>query len=260
MAAISAPTPILPGAESFRFDAPGDTACVLTHGFTGTAHEVRYLGLHLAERGVTARGVLLAGHGTKPEEMARHSYHDWIADVERALDELLAEGKQRIFLCGLSMGGTLSLNVAARRSHDPRIAGIISLAAPLRLADWRLSFLPVARLVLRWHSWGKPDIRDQTQWERHVAYSRFHVRVLAQLLFLLQDTRQRISSVHQPLLIIHSRLDNTVAPFNADLILRQVASQQRKLIWLENCFHVLTLDYDSEQVHQEVTDFIQEHA
>ena len=260
MPAISASIPILAGAESFRFDAPGDTACVLTHGFTGSAHEVRYLGQHLADSGITARGVLLAGHGTKPEEMARHRYQEWIADVERGLDELLDKGKQRVFLCGLSMGGTLSLNVAARRRHDPRIAGVIALAAPLRLVDWRLSFLPVARLALRWHSWGKPDIRDQSQWERHVAYRRFHVRALSQLLLLLQETRRLVKQVHQPLLVIHGRQDNTVAPFNADLIVSQVASKHRKLVWLENCYHVVTLDYDSEQVHQEVTDFIREHA
>jgi carboxylesterase len=249
----------MPGAEPFRFDAPGHLACLLVHGFTGSANELRYLGLHLAESGITAHGILLSGHGTRPEEMARYTYHDWIADVERALDQLLDEGKQ-VFIGGLSMGGTLALNVAARRRNDSRIAGVIALAAPLRLVDWRLSLLPILGVVIRWQSWSKPDIKDEAQWERHVAYRRFHVRALVQLIRLLKETRQLLPAVHQPLLVIHSKLDNTVPPFNAELIVRRAESQRTRLVWLENCYHVMTLDYDSEQVHREVVDFIREHS
>ena len=259
MVAPPLPAPIMPGAEPFRFDAPGELACLLVHGFTGTANELRYLGMHLAECGITSRGILLSGHGTRPEEMARYSYRDWIADVETALDELLAEGK-RVFLGGLSMGGTLALNLAARRRDDPRIRGVIALAAPLRLVDWRLNLLPIAGLIVRWQSWGKPDIRDQAQWARHVAYQRFHVRSLVQLVRLLKETRRLISAVHQPLLVIHSKLDNTVPPFNAELIVRRAASERARLVWLDNCYDVMTLDYDSERVHREVVDFIREHS
>jgi len=259
MVSTSSPSAVLAGAEPFRFDAPGATACLLIHGFTGSAHEVRDLGRHLADQGVTARGVLLSGHGTRPEEMARYDYQHWIADVESELDDLLAEGK-RVFIGGLSMGGTLALNVAARRSGERNLVGVITLAAPLRLVDWRLSFLPVAGLVVRWQQWGQPDIKDRSQWDRHVAYRRFHVRALGQLLRLLHDTRRRVSLVQQPLLVIQSRQDNTVPAFNAELIMKSVSSRERRLVWLENCYHVVTLDYDSEQVHREVVRFIREHS
>jgi carboxylesterase len=250
--------PVLQGAESFRFDAPGRTACLLVHGFTGSAYEVRGLGRYLADAGISTRGVLLSGHGTTPEDMARFSYRHWVADVERELDELIA-AKYRVFLAGLSMGGTLALNVAARR-RDPSLAGVIALAAPLRLVDWRLAFLPIASLVLRWQSWGQPDIKDQSQWARHVAYRRFHVHALVQLVRLLKETRALVGGVTQPLLVIHSRLDNTVQPFNAELILRSVSSQDRRLVWLDNSYHVVTLDYEAERVNQEVLAFIREHS
>jgi carboxylesterase len=259
MTAGSAPAPLMPGAEPFHFEAPGQTACLLVHGFTGSAYELRELGLYLAERGISARGVLLRGHGSRAEDMGRYSYRDWIADVESALDDLLADGK-RVFLAGLSMGGTLALNVAARRSHEPRLAGVIALSTPLRLADWRLSLLPFAGWLWRWHSWGRPDIKDESKWERHVAYRRFHIRAVVQLMRLLRETRQLATRVHQPLLVIQSRQDNTVPIFNAELILSTVCSEARRLLWLDNCYHVVTLDYDSERVRQEVAAFIQEHS
>ena len=247
------------GAEPFRFDAAGDLACVLVHGFTGTAHELRDLGRHLAEQGITARGVLLSGHGTSPEAMARHSYHDWLSDVESALDELTAEGK-RVALCGLSMGGTLALNLAARRRSDRRLLGVVALAAPMRLVDWRLAFLPMIGWALRWQNWGDPDIKDRAQWERHVAYRRFHVRALRELLQLMRETRRLLPSVGHPVLVVHSRADNTVPVFNAPLIVDSVSSSHRKLVWLDDCYHVITLDFEADRVNQEVASFILEQA
>jgi carboxylesterase len=250
---------IIKGAEPFRFDVPSDVACLLVHGFTGTPGELRELGQFLAEQGIASRGVLLRGHGTRPQDLAASSFRDWVDDVEAELDSLLAEGK-RVFLCGLSMGGTLTLNVAARRSGDPRLAGVISLAAPLRIVNWRLHFLPLVGLVRRWQRWSDPDIKDRAAWERHLGYRAFPIQALRQLLSLLRDTRGRVAQVNHPLLILHSRADHTVAAFNAELIHRTVASEHRKLVWLENSFHVVTLDFDADQVRNEVLTFIREHA
>jgi carboxylesterase len=259
MIVTQSPRSTMPGAESFRFDASGEVACVLVHGFTGSAHEMRSLGWHLHEQGVTTLGVLLSGHGTSPEEMAAYHYRHWLSDVETAVERLEAEGK-RVFLCGLSMGGTLALNVAARRQHDPSLAGVVSMAAPLRLVDWRLRLLPIVGLVKRWHSWGRPDIKDETRWEQHVAYGRFHINALIQLLRLLRETRRLLPRVHQPLLVLFGRDDHTVPLFNAELVMRRVSSFDRRLVWLDNCYHVMTLDFDSELVHREVAAFIRERS
>ena len=81
---------LLPGAEPFYFDG-SSTGALLIHGFTGAQREVRPLGEALAAAGMTALGVRLAHHGTRPEDMFRSHRHDWLArsghivteDVER---------------------------------------------------------------------------------------------------------------------------------------------------------------------------------
>jgi carboxylesterase len=76
----------------------------------------------------------------------------------------------------------------------------------------------------------------------------------------MRETRLLLPRVEQPLLVVHSRRDNTVPAFNAELILDEVSSQERRLIWLEDSYHVMTLDFEYEIVHQEVERFVLRHG
>jgi carboxylesterase len=259
MMVLKTTTSLLPGAEPFHFEAPGDLACLLIHGFTGSPQEVRSLGQHLADQGITAHGILLTAHGTAPDQLALATKEHWVDDVDAALSKLEASGK-RVFLCGFSMGGALALNIAARRQRDPRVLGVITMSAPLVLVDWRQSLTPVARLLRRWQRWGRPDIKDQRQWVHHVGYRSFHPLAAVQLLRLLRETRRLALDVRQPLLVIHAHQDNTVPAFNAELIVASVSSPDRRVVWLDNCFHVVTVDFDAELVREEVFKFIRAHS
>jgi carboxylesterase len=105
-------SPILAGAEPFFFEG-GKTGCLVSHGFTGTTQSMRFLGEYLARGGgLTVVGPRLKGHGTAPEDMAQSTAEEWIRDLEVAMETLRARC-DRIFITGLSMGGTLTLYMAA---------------------------------------------------------------------------------------------------------------------------------------------------
>ncbi len=229
---------------------------LLVHGFTGSPAEMRPLGDHLAGLGIGSVGVLLRGHGTHPNDMLRCRYTDWIADAEDGLQQLLAR-HNRVFLAGLSMGGTIALNLAARHADDPRIAGVVPLCAVLRLVDWRLGLTPLLSHLVRWQAWGRPDIKDSTAWERHVAYRRFRTRSVVQLLALMRETRAALPRVTQPLLVVQARQDNVVPPWNAELVLASVGSVDKRLVWLDGCYHVVTVDFAASRVNDEVAAFVQ---
>nr|MBA2446764.1 alpha/beta fold hydrolase [Chloroflexota bacterium] len=103
------------GAEPFSFSGRGEVGVLLVHGFTGTPFEVRPLGEHLAGQDIASSGVLLRGHGTHPNDMLGCRYQDWIDDAEAGLEELLRTNRG-VVLVGFSMGGTIALNIAARRA------------------------------------------------------------------------------------------------------------------------------------------------
>jgi carboxylesterase len=249
----------MPGAEPFEYPGRADVGVLLVHGFTGSPFEMRPVGKALAASGIGSIGVLLRGHGTHPDDMVGHRYADWIADVEAALDRLL-ERHERAVLVGLSMGGTLTLNVGARRAGDPRVAGLVPIGATLYLLDWRLRLVNLVDKVVKWQAWGRPDIKDRRAWNRHVAYRRFRVRALRELLALMRETNGRLSEIHQPALIVHARHDHVVPPGNADRIRDGIASADRRVLLLDNCYHVSTVDFDADRLNAEIVRFVERVA
>ena len=101
---------VIPTAEPFFFRG-GPTACLLIHGFTGAPKEMRWMGEYLAGQGYSVLGVRLAGHATKPADLIRTRWQDWLASVEDGYHLLQGDCAQ-IFVCGLSMGGILSFDAA----------------------------------------------------------------------------------------------------------------------------------------------------
>lgn len=248
--------PTMTGAEAFEFPGGSSVGVLLIHGFTGSPAEMRPVGEALAAHGIGSIGPLLQGHGTHPEDMIGFAYEDWVADVERALDELLTRCDQAV-LVGLSMGGTLALNVAARRTNDPRIIGVAPICAPLVLDDWRLGIVKYASKFVKWQSWGAPDIKNRAAWDRHVGYRRYRLPPLLQLLDLMRETKARLAVVRQPVLVVQARVDHVVPPRNAELIYDGVSSSQRSVLLLDNCYHVVTIDHPAEQLNAAIIRFVE---
>jgi len=154
----------------------GPVGCLLIHGGTGSPPEMRPMGEYLAEKGLTALGVRLAGHGTTPEacpelcrrDLATTTWQDLVASAEEGLGQL-QDQCEHVFLAGLSLGGLITLYLAA---HRP-IAGAVVMAAPAYITDWRFRFLPLIKHFVKWyHSSGELDLTDPEGRERVSFYRR----------------------------------------------------------------------------------------
>ena len=100
-------------------------------------------------------GPLLPGHGTTPQDLELVDAADLFAAARGALLEL--RGARRIFLCGLSVGALLSIELAARsfiREGLPDFSAVALLAPAIEFtgATWlfanvvgRLPALPIRR-------------------------------------------------------------------------------------------------------------------
>lgn len=240
---------ILRGAEPFYF-AGNKTGVLVLHGFTGTTQSMRYLGEQLAEAGFTVLGPRLTGHGISPEAMERSTYKEWIADVEAGLKRLQKEC-DKVFVTGLSMGGTLTLYLA---ENYPEIAGIIPINAAVELPEIEAGFKALSAEGHRFVEGIGSDIKAEGVAE--LAYEKTPVKSMGEILQLAAIVREGLTKIKMPALIFSSTIDHVVPPQNSKEIYSTIRSEQKTLVKLENSYHVATLDNDKALIAQEAIAFI----
>jgi carboxylesterase len=70
------------------------------------------------------------------------------------------------------------------------------------------------------------------------------------------DIKADLGKVTAPLLLLHSRVDHVVEPSNAAWILANVASTDVTEVWLEDSYHVATIDNDAPLIFDRSLEFV----
>ncbi|MGM9929963.1 MAG: alpha/beta hydrolase [Bacillus sp. (in: firmicutes)] len=238
---------VIIGAESFYLKG-NEIGILISHGFMGTPQSVQYVGESLAALGYTVLAPRLKGHGTTPYDLEKCTYQDWFKSLELGY-QFLKQRCQKIFVIGQSMGGTLTLHLAKKYHLD----GITLINTALSLPS--LDYL-AGETVTRFIEEGKPDIKANDVHE--ITYSHAPVQSIQQLQQLMKKTPEIFSSITSPVLGIRSAVDHVVPPENTNYILENVQSAYKKLVILQNSYHVASMDHDKEQIVEEAHQFIQE--
>ena len=242
------------GAEPFRFEGSG-TGVLVSHGFTGTTQSVRPLGEALAEEGFTVMGPRLAGHGTSMEDHAQSTALDWISSLEEGLT-WLEQRTSVVFFAGFSMGGMFALYFAAKQPD--RIRGIVPINACVYLDDpdlARVTFDPQAPATV-------PGVGSDIKAEgvEELVYPEVPVPPVKEFMALMRVTDDLLPTVTAPALILQSTEDHVVPPGNGPHVLEKLGSEDKELVWLENSYHVATLDNDADLITERTIRFIHEHG
>jgi carboxylesterase len=242
--------PLLPGAEPFRHDG-GPIGALLCHGFTGTPQSLRPWAEHLAAEDLTVRLPRLPGHGTTLAEANLTTWHDWYAELDRNLAELLGRCEQ-VFVMGLSMGGTLAIRLA--EEHGDKIGGLVLVNPSLLTKRPDRFLLPVLRFAVP--SWAgiASDIKMAGSVE--LAYDRIPMKAAHSLSKLWATTRADLAKVTQPILIFRSANDHVVEPDSTALLKARVSSTDVREVVLEDSYHVATLDNDAPAIFEGSVEFV----
>jgi carboxylesterase len=248
--------PITSPADAEAFVAAGgSTGVVLCHGFTGMPGSMRPWAEAMAAAGHTVRVPLLPGHGTSWQDANGTTWEQWYDELERAVDAVRA-ACTHTFVMGLSMGGTLILRLAEERGDD--IAGVVVVNGSLFTTRKDAKLLPLLRRVVPSLPPVGNDIKKSGVTEP--AYDRVPVRAAYQLSKLWALTNADLGKVSQPLLVMTSREDHVVEPENSERLMSGAGSADKRQVWLEDSFHVATLDNDLPIIIEESLAFIQAHT
>lgn len=216
---------------------------------------MRPWGEALAAAGHTVRVPLLPGHGTRWQDANRVSWEDWYAELDSAVDEVRAQCSQT-FVMGLSMGGTLVTRLAEQRGDD--IAGVIVVNASLFTTRKDAKLLPLLRHIVASLPPIGNDIKKPGVTEP--AYDRLPVKAAWQLSKLWALTNADLGRITAPLLVITSRDDHVVETANSERLMKAAGSADKRQVWLEDSFHVATLDNDLPVIIKESLAFIDAHS
>jgi carboxylesterase len=228
---------------------------LVVHGFTGSPKSMRPWAQALAEAGLTVRLPRLPGHGTVWQDMASTRWPDWYAAVDAALDELAATCSD-VFVCGLSMGGSLALRLAELRPESVR--GLVLVNPSVHSENKALAALPVLKMAVRSLRGIGNDIAKSGQDEG--CYDRMPLGALHSMTQGWAQVKADIARVSAPLLLFRSRTDHVVEASNAQWILSHISSQDVTERVLPNSFHVATLDNDAPDIFAGSLDFVRRLA
>lgn len=236
------------GAEEFFYEG-NEIGVLVSHGFTGTTQSMAYVGKRFAEEGFTVYGPKLTGHGTHHEDMEKSTYKDWINDVETALEKLKGICST-VFVAGLSMGGTLTLYLAERH---PEIAGIMPINAAVLMEDFEKAYHGL-KDTERFVDGIGSDIKAEGV--KELAYAKTPVKSMGEIIQLMKMVKGDLGKVTAPALILSSTVDHVVPPENSQIIYDEIQSEVKKLVKLEESYHVATLDNDKEFIVEKCISFI----
>jgi carboxylesterase len=243
---------ILPGAGAYWFEG-NDIGCLLVHGFTGTPQNVRPLADYLARRGLAVSAPRMPGHGTVVQDLDATGPQEWLGAAEDALAELRRRCST-VFVAGISMGGTITLELARRH---PDLAGIVVMAAPVLALD---ALEPLVKDPDRPFSvpapWSTVGVLTEDVGVGGIAYLEMPLGALERGMELMGDVRAGLADVRVPTLLIYGDADLIVDKANGPFVLDAIGSSDKRLLALPDSSHEVTLDVDRERVMVEVFDFI----
>jgi carboxylesterase len=236
--------------KPFTFEG-GPRAVLLLHGFTGNSADVRMLGRFLEKRGYTCHAPHYKGHGVPPEELVHTGPDDWWRDVTEAYEYLKNKGHKEIAVAGLSLGGVFSLKLG----YTVPIKGIVPMCAPMYIKSEEVMYEGILDYA---REFKKREGKSAEQVEAEMDdFKKTPMNTLKALQNLIADVRDHVDHIYAPTFVVQARHDHMINTDSANIIYNGIESDEKSIKWYEESGHVITLDKEKEQLHEDVFQFLE---
>ncbi len=251
--------------------APRAVIAIVHGGFEHSGH-YGFLVDSLVDKGFALAGLDLRGHGKSKGK--RGHIMDWNEireDMGSYLSKLQKEFPGRpLFLFGHSVGGTIALDYALRRS--PALAGVILSGAGISTGNASRVLLAINKLIsavfpsfsvnLNFDfSIVTRDPRVVKEYESDpLILSALSMRFWAECLKTIAWVREHASDWELPLLVLHGSEDQNMPVADAREFLGKVGCEDKELITYEGGYHCPYNDWQREQVFSDIEKWIDKRS
>ncbi|WP_141540439.1 alpha/beta hydrolase [Bacillus cereus] len=241
----------LASPKPFTFEG-GDRAVLLLHGFTGNSADVRMLGRFLEKRGYTCHAPIYKGHGVPPEQLVHTGPEDWWKDVMAAYQHLKDQGYEKIAAVGLSLGGVFSLKL----SYTLPILGVVPMCAPMYIKSEEIMYQGILAYAREYKK--REQKSPEKIAEEMMEFKQTPMNTLKALQDLIRDVRNNIDMIYAPTFVVQARHDEMINTDSANIIYNGVESTLKEIKWYEDSTHVITLDKQRDELHEDVYNFLEQ--
>lgn len=237
--------------KAFTFEGDNNRAVLLLHGFTGNSADVRMIARHLQKKGYTCHAPVYRGHGRSPEELLKYNPTDWWNDAKEAYDYLRSLGFEKIAVVGLSLGGILSLKLAATED----VAGLIPMCTPM-FVDNEKELTAGFKLFSKEYKQLERKEADQIEREIEEIF-KTAPQTFAEIGQLIEEVKGILPEIDTPIQVVQARLDEMINIDSAPYIYDHVSSSKKELVWYEKSGHAITFGPERHQLHEDIYKFLE---
>lgn len=236
--------------KPFTFEQ-GKRAVLFLHGFTGNSADCRMLARFLEKKGYTCHAPQYKGHGVPPEELTTTGPEDWWKDVLEGYHFLKNKGYKEIAAVGLSLGGVFSLKLG----YTVPIKAIVPMCAPMYIKSEEVMYKGVLEYA---REYKKREGKSADEIEREMdEFQKTPMNTLRALQDLISDVREHVEMIYAPTFVVQARHDKMINTDSANIIFIEIESPHKEIKWYEESGHVITLDRQRDELHEDVYRFLE---
>jgi len=246
---------------------------LLSHGLLSTPREFGLIAGRLRARGIRHRVLEIPGYTLACRGWRRTPWRDWVESASMCIDAA-AERDSPVLLGGLCTGGLISAAIALE--HRRRVDGLVLISPTLAYDGWGLPCWRHLRHLGYWFGVDRfihirerepygiknPVVRKWVAREmRERACSAAGPAALP--LWALGESEKltayvcrRASELDCPIMVIHARDDEITQLKRVRAFFDALTVAEKRLVVLENSYHIATMDNDHARVAEELAAFV----
>jgi len=244
--------------KPFHLKGTCDTCVILVHGWSSTPYEMRVLGEQLNSEGLGVDAPILSGHGSRPEHLENVTWDQWVCDIEKTYKRIKKQ-YSKVYIGGMSIGGTLALHVAAKNKD---VDGIILMSTPYRLRYEKVG-VAIAQLMLKFTKYKRKTYsrlwNKQPSITQLISYQRYPISSAFEVLEAIRQSHEKLGDITQPIFLIQPEKDNLVARDSINNIYKKINSSKKEMRIIKKASHNFMGNGEHSDVFESVVDFVKKN-
>ncbi|QMS85775.1 alpha/beta hydrolase [Candidatus Xianfuyuplasma coldseepsis] len=229
----------MPKKENILMEGTNNLGIIICHTLGADPQQMKPLGKKLNKLGYTVSIPLYDGHGGSFTEVIQSEVPLWYDNVVEAYSELSTK-VEKIFVIGMSIGGTFSVKLA--EEYD--LAGIITVNAPIIGFDLYTDLWQFMQ-----------NNEDKEMIKRYRDHRRTYFRFVTEL-----GQIEALKQITAPLFVLQGSLDATRYKTSSMMLMEYVSSEVKQRKDYPRSRHLLLLEADKKEATADIIEFIQEQS